>query len=166
MMHKLLKSLDAANPMDIASAHCDVPCKIYDPSIALVAALSVVRMMDIMEEVAAKDGASVLELHNTLGRCVAKKEEEAEKVKQEIRVIWGDYIKAPQIEKHPEIHDLTHQIMLKGSACKQGTNRADAEALVELVNKFAEIFWDTKGVETERKKSPYPPAIDVVYPKL
>lgn len=166
MLHKLLTTIDKISPLQMARAHCDVPCKIYDPSTALIAALSVVRMMDIMAEAAGKEGASIVELHNSLSRGVTKKEEEAEKVKQEIRVIWGDYIKAPQIEKHPGIHDLTHQIMLKASACKQGTNRTDGEALVELVNQFAEIFWDTKSIETVRKTSPYPPAIDVVYPVL
>ena len=31
-------------------AHCDIPCKVYDPSIAQYAALSVVRLIDIIEE--------------------------------------------------------------------------------------------------------------------
>ncbi|MCP5339638.1 MAG: PepSY domain-containing protein [Sinobacteraceae bacterium] len=56
------------------------------------------------------------------------KEIETEKVKAEVRVIWGDYFKAPQIEKYPEIHDLTHKIMQAGSACKQHVHRADAGA--------------------------------------
>ena len=30
-------------------AHCDIPCKVYDPSIAQYAALSVVRLIDIIE---------------------------------------------------------------------------------------------------------------------
>ena len=31
-------------------AHCDIPCKIYDPAISQVAALSVVRLLDLIEE--------------------------------------------------------------------------------------------------------------------
>ena len=31
-----------------------------------------------------------------MSRLVAEKETHAEKVKQEVRVIWGDYFKAPQ----------------------------------------------------------------------
>ena len=150
--------------IETADAHCDIPCKIYDPSTAIIAALSVVRMMDIMKEASEKPAS--LATQNTIARCVVKKEEEAEKVKHEIRVIWGDYFKAPQFEKHPNAHDVAHQIMLKGSACKQECNRADGEALVELVNQFAEMFWDTKGVATTRKTAPYPPALDVVYPVL
>jgi hypothetical protein len=48
--------------------------------------------------------------------------------------------KAPQIEKYLEIHDLAHKIMLAGSACKQDVHRADGMKLVDLVNRFAEIY--------------------------
>ena len=165
-MNKELNALiDRAFGVEPVAAHCDIPCKIYDPAIALVSALSVVRLMDIMAEAAEKDGSELAKM-NTIARCVLRKEEEAEKVKQEIRVIWGDYFKAPQMEKHPDIHALAHSIMLKGSACKQEANRADGEALVELVNQFAEKFWDTKGVATERKTCPYPPSMEVVHPVL
>ncbi|MEM7122495.1 MAG: superoxide dismutase, Ni [Pseudomonadota bacterium] len=166
MLHKLLKSADPMLRVPGARAHCDIPCKIYDPAPALIAALSVVRMIDIMKEAEGSGDAASIERANTLSRCVLRKEEEAEKVKHEVRIIWGDYFKAPQFEAHPEIHDVTHQIMMKASACKQGTDRADAEALVELVNQFAEIFWATKDIKTERKTAPYPPAMPVVYPQL
>lgn len=162
-LHKLLNRLPG---IEDAHAHCDIPCKIYDPGPALIAAISVVRMMDIIHEVAAKSEADPISRQNTLSRNIAMKEIEAEKVKSEVRVIWGDYFKAPQIEKYPEIHDLTHKIMQAGSACKQDVHRADAEKLVELVNRFAEIYWATKDIATVRKPCPYPPSIDVVYPVL
>ena len=34
-----------------AYAHCDIPCKIYDPAVSLIAALSVVRLTDILLEI-------------------------------------------------------------------------------------------------------------------
>ncbi len=158
----LTKLFDSLPGIEEAQAHCDIPCKIYDPAVALVAAVSVVRMMDILAEVAEKDDGDLLSRTNTLARNIAIKEKEAEKVKHEIRVIWGDYFKAPQIEKFPEIHELTHQIMMTGSACKQGVNRDDAVKLVELVNRFAEIFWATKDVKTTRQVCSYPPSLEVV----
>lgn len=165
MLKSLTDTLDTLGFIEDAEAHCDIPCKIYDPSTAIIAALSVVRLMDIMHETAEKDTSSLAKA-NTLARCTLRKEEEAEKVKHEIRIIWGDYFKAPQFEAYPDASDVVHQIMLKGSACKQEVNRADGETLVELVNKFAEMFWATKGVETTRKTCPYPPSMDVVYPVL
>lgn len=94
-------------------AHCDVPCGIYDPSTAQIAALSVIRMIDLMESLKKSDS---LEYVNTISRHVAVKEEEAEKVKHEIRIIWGDFIKPPQVEQFPEIHTIAHNIMMLGSA--------------------------------------------------
>ena len=162
MFHKLTTMADRIAGFEAADAHCDIPCKIYDPAVALIAALSVVRMIDILEETAAKEDG--LEKANTIARCVALKELEASKVKDEVRVIWGDYFKAPQIEAHPGVHGLVHEIMMTASKCKQGVSRADAVDLVEKVNQFAEMFWQTKDVETERKDAPYPPGIAVVRP--
>lgn len=166
MIHSILKTADKLGLIGSASAHCDIPCGIYDPGPAIIAALSVVRLMDLMHAGEANQDLDAVGRHNVVTRNTLRKEEEAEKVKHEIRIIWGDYFKAPLIEKHPNIHDLTHQIMQKASACKQGVKREDGEALVELVNQFAEIFWETKGVKTTRSTCPYEPKLAAVYPQL
>ena len=38
------------NIKNIAQGHCDIPCKIYDPCIAQVAALSVVRLLNLIKD--------------------------------------------------------------------------------------------------------------------
>ena len=163
MLFSVLNGMDRVGLIDRAAAHCDVPCGIYDPAPALIAAVSVVRLMDIMNE-GASDRADPVALHNFLARCILRKEEQAEIVKHEIRIIWGDYFKGELLEKYPQIHTLAHAIMQKGSACKQDVHREDGVALVELVNQFAEIFWETKGKATKRADAPYPPGLPVVYP--
>lgn len=165
MLYALIQKLDRLGLVGRASAHCDIPCGIYDPGPALIAAVSVVRLMDIAHE---KAGATEdpVALANFLGRCTLRKEEEAEKVKQEIRVIWGDYFKATLLDAHPEVHGLVHSIMQKASACKQDVHREDALALVDLVNQFANIFWKTKSIETVQRTCPYPPKLKLVYPVL
>ena len=50
MLHSALNLVDRLVDVEEVDAHCDIPCKIYDPSTALIAALSVVRLMDIMAE--------------------------------------------------------------------------------------------------------------------
>jgi len=159
MTNLLIKALEKTGLLITAKAHCDVPCGIYDTGPALYHAVSVVRLMD--QFLAADDSAFL-----TKARLVAQKEEQAEKVKHEIRVIWGDYVKAPIVEKYPNIHELAHSIMTQGSKCKQDCHREDGEKLVELVNEFAEIFWATKGVATGKAPCPYEPKLPVVYPKL
>lgn len=144
-------------------AHCDVPCGIYDPIVAQIAALSVIRMVDLMLAAEPKHDTTY---HNDMARYVAVKETEAIKCKEEIRIIWGDFIKPPQLAENPEIHTVVHNIMMLGGAAKQHASREKAMALLAEVNKFAEIFWKIKGVKTKVAKSPYAPNEDVVYPVL
>jgi nickel superoxide dismutase len=162
MIYRLFEALDKKVELQRASAHCDIPCGIYDPITAQIAALTVVRMVDLMNDLEAEGVA----YQNSMSRYVAVKEEHAELAKHEIRVIWGDYIKAQHIEQHPELHDLTHKIMQFGSKSRQTADRGAAVELVENINKFAEIFWATKGVSTKRAKAPYAPALELVYPNL
>ena len=143
-------------------AHCDIPCKIYDPAVIQVAALSVVRILDIIAELDETTKANQAEL----SRLTIEKENQARIVKDEVRVIWGDYFKDPQIEAYPNIHSLVHSIMMQGSKCKQSIQRENGEALVELVNEFTEAFWATKDIKTQRVIATYPPALEVVHPIL
>lgn len=147
----------------VVYAHCDIPCGIYDPHQAQVAALTVIRMMDLIGE--SEDASGTLPTHN-VARYTAVKEEHAELCKHEIRVIWGDYVKQEHIEKHPELNETVHRIMQLGSQAKQGVEREVALELLGAVNRFAEIFWETKGVKIKRVKSPYEPEEEIVYPIL
>ena len=147
--------------IETVKAHCDVPCGIYDPIAAQIAALSVIRMVDLMEGLEKSDS---LEYVNTISRHVAVKEEEAEKVKHEVRIIWGDFIKPPMVEKYPNVHTLVHNIMALGSANKQHVSRAKAVELLEAVNEFAQIFWELKGDETKKVKANYLPNEEIVVP--
>ena len=144
-------------------AHCDIPCKIYDPAVSLVAALSVVRLTDILLEI---DDLSSLDSQSKLARVVVQKEDEAQKVKDEVNIIWGDYFKEPQLEAFPETHEIVHGIMRLGSKCKQEVSREAAEELLRELNRFVDIFWKTKDIETKTVIAPYPPALPMVVPIL
>jgi nickel superoxide dismutase len=166
MIYKLVEVLDKRFGIEQARAHCDIPCGIYDPIAAQIAALTVVRMIDLMNDLESKHPSGGLEAQNSVSRYVAAKEEHAEKAKHEVRVIWGDYIKPQHIEKHPELHKLVHNIMQLGSKSRQTTDRETAVQFVEAVNQFAEVFWETKGITIKRAKAPYAPALEMVYPDL
>ena len=166
MLHQFIKTLDQKFGFDTAKAHCDIPCGIYDPIIPQIAALTVVRMIDLMAAFEKDHPEKDLAYHNTLSRYIAVKEEHAEKVKADVRVIWGDYFKPNHIEAYPELQALTHEIMALGSKCRQTVDREVALKLVDKLNRFAEIFWATKNVPVKRAKSPYAPALELVYPNL
>ena len=162
MIHNLIQALDQKFNFEEAKAHCDVPCGIYDPIVAQINALTVVRMMDLM---AALEGEGVA-YNNSMSRYIAVKEEHAEKAKHEIRVIFGDFISADHIKAHPELPELFHKIMKLGGKARQTADRKNGVAFVESINQFAEIFWAIKGVATKKAKAPYAPALETVYPDL
>jgi nickel superoxide dismutase len=166
MIHKIIQLLDKLMHFPVAKAHCDVPCGIYDPITAQINALTVVRMMDLMDALSTGDEKPRKEFHNAMSRYVAVKEDHAEKAKHEIRVIWGDFIKEAHVEKYPQLPGLVHKIMQLGSKCRQTADRAQGLALVDAVNEFAEIFWAIKEVKIKKAKAPYAPALEMVYPDL
>jgi len=166
MFYKFFEKLDKKFGFDNAKAHCDIPCGIYDPITAQIAALTVVRMLDLIAAFDKDHPEKDLAYFNTMSRYIAVKEEHAEKVKHEVRVIWGDYIKPQHVEQFPELQALTHEIMSLGSKCRQTLDREQALKLVDKLNRFAEIFWVTKSVAVKRAKAPYAPALELVYPAL
>ena len=164
----LLKILDKLLPAQTAYAHCDVPCGIYDPHHAQMAAHTVIRMMDLINDLKLNDSdeAHEKEHHATFARHVAVKEQHAEIVKHEIRIIWGDYFKPEHLEKHKDLHDLVWKIMKLASKCKQTVDKQVASDLLDAINKFAEIFWETKAIKTKKVKAPYPTGKEIVVPVL
>jgi nickel superoxide dismutase len=165
MMHTILKNIDALVQFQTVSAHCDVPCGIYDPSTAQIASLTVIRMLDLIQELADKGDLNLSD-QARLSRLVSQKEIHADNVKEEIRIIWGDYFKEAQLDQVAGIHELTHNIMMQASKCRQSIERDNGIELLKLVNQFAEGFWITKGVETKELICPYPPSQPVIYPVL
>src|SRR5690349_12422861 len=89
-------------PTTVARAHCDIPCGIYDPAAAQLAARTVARMVELIGQI---DPASTsLEDRQKFARCVTTKEQHAELVKHEVQVIWSDYFKPVHLEAHPDLH--------------------------------------------------------------
>ncbi|MEM7364772.1 MAG: superoxide dismutase, Ni [Pseudomonadota bacterium] len=146
-----------------AFAHCDVPCGIYDPSNAQIAAMSTARFLDLIEELGTPDSPAEVA---RLSRLTAEKEKHASLVKSEVVIIWGDYFKEAQIEQAPDIHTTVHAIMRKASACKQEIASDNGPELMALVNDFASAFWNTKGIESKTVTAPYSPNLPMVVPVL
>ncbi|MFP6779217.1 MAG: superoxide dismutase, Ni [Alphaproteobacteria bacterium] len=171
MFYSILDKLDKLYSFQEVKAHCDIPCGIYDPIPAQIAAMTVARMMDTITELGeheAKDHNDNRDMHfqNKISRMVAEKERSAELVKHEIRIIWGDFFKEPQFNSYPEIHNLVHEIMLLASKCKQNIDVESSRNLVEKLNNFAEIFWKIKGIEYTKKPYHCMPNLQIIFPNF
>ena len=129
-------------PATTVHAHCDVPCGVYDPHAAELAARTVARMVELIgglptENPSVADRAKLV-------RCVTVKEQHAEIVKHEIGVIWSDYFKPEHLERYPDLHDRTWKILKLASKNKQNIDAGAAAELEAAVKEYSDIFWSTK----------------------
>ncbi|MCI4348611.1 MAG: superoxide dismutase, Ni [Thermoplasmata archaeon] len=160
--------IDALRPPVTVRAHCDIPCGIYDPHEAQIGALTVLRMDQLIGELRALPKPNTPEEMETsqakLARFMLVKEAHAERVKSELRVIWADYFTPDHLKQYPQLHEQFFQAMKLASKARQGTNLADAQALLAAVQGIAETFWKTKGAGTRRQPSLQKSGGDMIYP--
>ncbi|MEX2158103.1 MAG: superoxide dismutase, Ni [Dehalococcoidia bacterium] len=155
VVRSALRLLDRINEPQTAHAHCDIPCGIYDPHLAQIGALTCIRMNQLIEALEAPGGAPPSKADrdkyvNSLARYVTVKEEHAELVKREVRIIWGDFFKPEHLEKHKDLHNVVWNIMKLASKTRQEVNMQAAQDLLAEVQKFSEAFWDAKGAKSQR----------------
>jgi len=137
-------------PVHDVQAHCDIPCGIYDPVTAKIAAQTVQKMVMRIQSLERPEGDSHearTAHHNSLGRYITVKEQHADLVKHEIDVLWHDYFKPEHLDKFPDLHNTVWETTKLAAANKQNVDLDAAKKLVALVDKIAKAFWATKGVD-------------------
>lgn len=133
--------------LEVAEAHCDAPCGIYDPSSARVAAEAAMSMtkkildLKIPESGDAKASAAY---QNTLTRYIVVKEEQAHIAKEELLILWTDYFKPVHLEKYPNLHDTFWKAAKLCSAVKVEVSLEHANELMEAIKEIHGIFWASK----------------------
>ncbi len=141
----MFKTLMKLFPSQIAFAHCDIPCGIYDPHAAQLAAATILKMVQKIKELPT-DGTpeAVLQARNSFVRLVWTKEEHARICKEEILILWTDYFKSEHFEKFPDLTDKILAICKLCSKNKQLVDEKLAQELVKAVDEIADIFNQTK----------------------
>ena len=133
-----------------ASAHCDGPCGVYDPASARVAAEAVQSMtkkMNTLESNHGGSGSNSAAYINTMSRYATIKEEEAQKCKDELLILWTDFFKPQHLESIPNLHDTFWQAAKLCSACKAEVSEQHAQELMDAVEVIHNMFWSAKGRE-------------------
>ena len=118
------------------SAHCDLPCGVYDPAQARIEAESV---KAIQEKMAATDDPEFRD------RAILIKEQRSDLVKHHLWVLWTDYFKPPHLEQHPNLHDLFWRATKKAGEAKHSVDPAVAKDLLELIAEIDGVFQKTKS---------------------
>ena len=134
--------------INIAHAHCDGPCGVYDPAQARVTAeavLSMTKKILELEKPNPNSGQAHKAYFNTLSRYVQIKEQQAHETKEHLLVLWTDYFKERHLAEFPELHDVFWRAAKLCSACKVEVSLEHAEELLDAVKQVHEMFWKSKG---------------------
>jgi nickel superoxide dismutase len=124
-------------PRTVVSAHCDLPCGVYDPAQARIEAESV---KAICEKYQANQDPEFRT------RAIMIKEQRADLVKHHLWVLWTDYFKPAHFEKYPQLHTLFNEATKLAGAggAKGAVDPAVADKLLGKIDEISKIFWETK----------------------
>jgi nickel superoxide dismutase len=128
--------------MKSVDAHCDLPCGIYETDTLSHAAATVKRMIEKIEALGELDS---IEKYNTFVRAVNIKEQHAQKVKDQLYILWSDYFKPEHLEKFPHLHDTIWKTVKQASKARQTVSMEEADTLIEMVHQVNHIFADSKN---------------------
>jgi nickel superoxide dismutase len=132
---RMLAAADRVRPPGRASAHCDLPCGVYDPAQARIEAESV---KAIQEKYQGSDD------ENFRQRCLVIKEERADLVKHHLWVLWTDYFKPPHLEQFPQLHELFWKATKAAGESKKSVDPTQGQEVLDLIAEIDGIFWKTK----------------------
>lgn len=148
-------------PQKIAYAHCDIPCGIYDPHEAQLAAHTIIRMTQMLDEIKGSDKKAI----HDISRMVHVKEEHGHIVEDELGTLGNDYFKEEHYSKFSNLKALLGKGVSLSVKTRQSIDLDLGKELLETVMQIAEIFYKTKGLESARVKAPYPTGLDIVVQK-
>ena len=133
-------------PRTIVSAHCDLPCGVYDPAQARIEAESVVACQKKYQDAENQKKPSET-LEDYRERAILIKEERADLVKHHLWVLWTDYFKPPHFEKYPHLHELFNKATKAAGASgtKGSMDPATGQQLLDYIAEIDKIFWETKA---------------------
>ncbi|MER6990717.1 superoxide dismutase, Ni [Saccharopolyspora hirsuta] len=120
-----------------ATAHCDLPCGVYDPAQARIEAESV---KAIQEKYQANEDPEFRT------RAILIAEQRSELVKHHLWVLWTDYFKPPHFEKYPQLHELINKATKAAGATgtKGSMDPKTGQQLLDYIAEIDKIFWETK----------------------
>lgn len=124
----LFRLVDKIFSPKVAYAHCDVPCGVYDPKPAQIAAETVLKMVEKIGTLP-KDNPTVQD-RNSFVRAVWTKEEHARKCKEELLILWTDFFKEEHLEMFPTLHETFWKA---AKLCSKNKHEVSVEAAKELI---------------------------------
>ena len=148
-------------PSNIVYAHCDIPCGVYDPHNAQMAAHTVLRMTQLIDEIGKMKNPTT-EDRSKFVRCVAVKENHGELVEEELGTLENDYFKEEHYKKFPNLKKLIEKAVELSIKTRQAIDMDGAQKMIDATMQIAEIFYKTKNLIPVRISSGYPTEGEIV----
>lgn len=127
------------------SAHCQIPCGIYDDDNVIQSMhtdwVTIEKACKTIEELSAKPGENA----HQLTRWIMNKESHAQSIQEKVlNYFLAQRLKLPEDEAGKELYlkklALCHEIIVTAMNCKQSTDMENVKKLHDLLHSFDEHF--------------------------
>ena len=159
---KIINSILRLLPEEIAYAHCDIPCGIYDPYVLQRAAHTILRMTQLLTEL---ESAPSKEMAHKVSRMTHVKEEHIDILEEELETLRNDYFKEEHFKTYANLDSLFTKVLKAAAKARQEISMEAANEILTGAQDIAEIFFKTKNVEPMRVNSLYPTGGEIILHK-
>ncbi len=124
----------------IASAHCEIPCGIYDDQLRHDLILEHTKTIEkSMNQITELSKASPVN-YNQLVRWISNKEHHANEIQHIVSQYFLTQRIKPTDDKYAEKLKLLHNMLISAMKCKQSTDLANVEALRAQLKEFWTLY--------------------------
>ena len=138
---------------NIAVAHCQVPCGIYDDALRIVQIKedfkTIRKAMDQINQLSIKTNPLS---SNQLNRWVITKEQHATNIQKTVSEYFlTQRVKADKSQKYIDQTTTLQQVLVEAMKCKQTVDDNNFDLGVQLVDTFLGYYFDSHGLDHLKK---------------
>jgi len=127
-----------------ASAHCEIPCGIYDDQMRIdMISEHITTIEKSMTQILALAGEQPID-YNQLTRWVTNKDNHASEVQHIVSQYFMTQRIKPDTEKYADKLTLLHKMLIYAMKCKQTTDLSNVTTLRSLLKDFGDLYFGHK----------------------
>lgn len=125
-----------------ASAHCQIPCGIYDDQMRVnMIDEDITTIEKAMQQITELEKQSPI-VYNQLVRWIMNKETHADKIQEVVTEYFMTQRIKPDSKNYTEKLTLLHKMMIQAMLCKQTTDLSHVKELRSLLNQFGDLYFE------------------------
>jgi len=138
---------------NIAIAHCQVPCGIYDDALRIIQIKEDYKTIKkAMEQISQLSNKSDPLSSNQLNRWVMTKEQHATNIQKTVSEYFlTQRVKADKSQKYIDQTTTLHQVLVAAMKCKQTVDDSNVDHGIQLVDTFVGYYFDSHGLDHLKK---------------